>query len=67
MKRLLLLCGIALVTPLSVAGQGVRFAVSFSEERSAEPLDGRLLLMISNDPSGEPRFQISDGATTQIE
>ena len=68
MKRLVVFCGFALVVPLSVAAQGVRFAVSFSEERSAEPdnLDGRLLLMISNDPSQEPRFQISDGLTTQL-
>ncbi len=33
---------------------------------SATPLDGRLLLMISNDPSREPRFQIADGPATQI-
>ena len=66
MKRLLVICGFALVVPLSVAGQGLRFAVSFSEERSADNLDGRLLLMISNDPSQEPRFQISDGPTTQL-
>lgn len=42
------------------------FAVSFPAERSAQPLDGRLLLMVSNDASAEPRFQISDGAGTQL-
>ncbi|GMR23165.1 MAG: alpha/beta hydrolase-fold protein [Acidobacteriota bacterium] len=68
MKRLVVFCGFALVVPVSVAGQGVRFAVSFSEELSAErdSLDGRLLLMISNDPGKEPRFQISDSPTTQV-
>jgi len=59
-------CGFALVVPLSVAAQELRFAVSFTDEVSAEPLDGRLLLMISNDPGQEPRFQISDGSTTQL-
>ena len=44
----------------------LRFAVSFPAERSALPLDGRVLLIISNDGSAEPRFQISDGANTQI-
>ena len=42
------------------------FAVSFPAEKSAKPLDGRVLLMISNDGSAEPRNQISDGAKTQL-
>lgn len=66
MKKLLAACGLLLAMPLSVAGQGLRFAVSFPEAVSAEPLDGRLLLMISNDPSQEPRFQISDSPDTQV-
>ncbi|MCX6560429.1 MAG: alpha/beta hydrolase-fold protein [Candidatus Aminicenantes bacterium] len=44
----------------------LKFAVSFPAERSAAPLDGRILLLISNDGSAEPRFQVSDGAATQI-
>jgi hypothetical protein len=44
----------------------LKFAVSFPAERSAVPLDGRLLLLLSNDGSAEPRFQISDGAATQL-
>ncbi len=46
--------------------QELRFAVSFPAERSREPLDGRLLLLISNDPSNEPRFQILTGPKTQV-
>lgn len=42
------------------------FAVSFAAELSADALDGRLLLLISNDASAEPRFQINDNANTQI-
>jgi len=38
----------------------LRFAVSFGVDLSREPLDGRLLLILSQDPSAEPRFQISD-------
>ncbi|HXV85576.1 MAG TPA: hypothetical protein VD793_02700 [Gemmatimonadales bacterium] len=43
-----------------------RFAVSFPAARSAAPLDGRLLLMLSTNPGGEPRFHISDAASTQL-
>ena len=44
----------------------LRFTVTFSEELSKEPLDGRLLLMISTDDKAEPRYQISDGPDTQL-
>jgi hypothetical protein len=43
----------------------LEFAVSFPEERSAEALDGRVLLMIANDSTREPRFQISSGPSGQ--
>ncbi|GIW52762.1 MAG: hypothetical protein KatS3mg081_2117 [Gemmatimonadales bacterium] len=46
--------------------QGVRFALSFPPERSALPLDGRMLLMLSVDSTAEPRFQINDGYNTQL-
>lgn len=45
---------------------GLSFELSFPEERSAEALDGRMLLLISNDDSREPRFQINDGPDTQL-
>jgi hypothetical protein len=45
---------------------GPSFAVSFPRERSARPLDGRLLLLISSDSTKEPRFQIADGPETQL-
>src|SRR5215467_10125253 len=47
-------------------GQTPRFSISFSSERSAQPLDGRLLLLLSNDPAEEPRMQINDTARTQM-
>jgi len=47
-------------------GTGLRFAISFTQEQSSTPLDGRMLLMVSANPEGEPRFQISDDADTQL-
>ncbi|HEY3973928.1 MAG TPA: alpha/beta hydrolase-fold protein [Candidatus Sulfotelmatobacter sp.] len=38
---------------------GTRFEISFSKEISAAPLDGHVLLLISNNDEKEPRFQIS--------
>jgi hypothetical protein len=43
-----------------------RFAVSLPGAQGAEPLDGRLLLILSTDPSAEPRLQISNSVRTQI-
>lgn len=42
----------------------VRFSVSFPADRSAAPIDGRLLVFVSADTAGEPRFQVSDNAAT---
>jgi len=43
-----------------------QFRVQFSKEVCKKPVDGRLLLMISNDDSREPRFQIRPGPNTQL-
>jgi hypothetical protein len=39
--------------------------VSFPEARSAEALDGRLILVLSQNPEGEPRFHVTDGLGAQ--
>jgi hypothetical protein len=44
---------------------GLRFAISFPEASSREPLDGRMLLLVSTDGAREPRFQISEDLNTQ--
>lgn len=44
----------------------ISIAVSFSEAVSDTALDGRLLLLLSDDPSAEPRFQIGAGLNTQM-
>ena len=42
------------------------FAISFPAELSSEPLDGRVLLVISDNDEREPRFQIGNGPDTQL-
>src|SRR5262249_13098513 len=43
----------------------LKFNVSFPESVSKDALDGRLLLLISNNNEKEPRFQISEDLSTQ--
>ena len=43
-----------------------QFSITFPKDRSAQPLDGRLLLLLSNDPSEEPRMQINDTPRSQM-
>ena len=60
-------CSIALALPAAstaaraqqtgAPGTRLRFAISFPPARSAEPLDGRIILVISNNDKREPRFQ----------
>src|SRR5687768_7273844 len=58
----------ALVISSSWAGAAPLAAavtVRLGPSAGAQPLDGRLLLLISKDAAGEPRFQINDGPSTQ--
>lgn len=41
-----------------------QFAVRFTEDVSAEAIDGRLLLLLSADDSDEPRFQVGASVNT---
>ena len=43
----------------------LRFAISFAASAGKEPLDGRVLLLISTNNEKEPRFQISEDLSTQ--
>src|ERR1700744_2356683 len=52
-----------LFAPLAFAQS---FSVRFPSSISTHPLDGRLLLLLSNDPSDEPRNQIDDTPRTQM-
>jgi hypothetical protein len=67
MRRFLSLCSLLTAAYLlAVPSHAQTFTVSFPASRSAKPLDGRVLLLISNDPSDEPRNQINDTPKSQM-
>jgi hypothetical protein len=43
-----------------------RFEVSFPRTLSEQPIDGRIVLIVSTDAEGEPRHQVVDGPKTQL-
>jgi len=53
------LCGATL--SIAMASQGFEFEVSFASEIEAEPVDGRIILLLSTDDRDEPRFQSRPG------
>ena len=60
---------VALITGLLISASrasGPSFSVSFPKSRSEKPLDGRIFLLLSSDPSAEPRMQINDSVNTQM-
>ena len=63
--RILLLL-LLVPTFVSFPARGQSFRVSFPKEVSAKALDGRLLLLLSTDPSAEPRMQIDDTPRSQM-
>src|ERR1700753_3571978 len=48
------------------APAGAQITVSFPASVSSKPLDGRVLLLLSTDPSAEPRMQIDDSPRSQL-
>jgi hypothetical protein len=50
----------------AAAASAQTVAISFPSSTSDRPLDGRLLLLLSNDPSAEPRMQINDTPKSQM-
>lgn len=52
------------VLPVFVSAQQV--TVRFAEAVSAKPVDGRVLFLLSKDPSAEPRMQIGDTPGSQM-
>jgi hypothetical protein len=68
MRRFVLLFASAVAAGVSLNAQtGVQgVSVSFPETRSAKALDGRLLFLLSSDPSEEPRMQIDDTPKSQM-
>jgi hypothetical protein len=67
MRKFFLLSVVAVASGSLSAQTGVQaVSVSFPEARSAKALDGRLLFLLSNDPSEEPRMQIDDTPKSQM-
>jgi Putative esterase len=66
---LALIAAVVFVAAAPAPGPAVpklRFSISVAADKAKEPLDGRVLVFLSKDPSDEPRFQISDtGLKTQ--
>jgi hypothetical protein len=54
------------VLSLAAAATAQTITVSFPASRSDKPLDGRVLLLLSNDPKEEPRMQIDDTPKSQM-
>ena len=57
--------GFAALTACSPTADRIRVEVTFPESVSAEALDGRLILVLSQVPEGEPRTHVTDGANAQ--
>src|SRR3954470_24431812 len=56
----------AFVTSVTAAPKApFTFEITFPKEMSSAPLDGHILLLISNDPKDEPRFQIGGNIDSQ--
>jgi hypothetical protein len=64
--RHLALAAFGLAAIAAPAAAQLRFAVTFPKEKSAQPLDGRLLVLLSADTTGEPRFQVGYGLSTGL-
>jgi putative esterase len=47
------------------SAQAATFSVALAPAQAREPVTGRLLLLLSVDPSKEPRFQIQEGTSSQ--
>ena len=61
-----LLLAASLCVPLCVQMRGQTVSVSFPASASGKPLDGRVLVLLSNDASAEPRMQIDDTPKSQM-
>src|SRR5437879_322917 len=64
-SNVLLLVLILATTVTAATKAPLTFEVTFPKVMSAGPLDGHILLLISNDPKEEPRFQIGGKVDSQ--
>ncbi|HEV3412047.1 MAG TPA: hypothetical protein VG101_06190 [Puia sp.] len=58
--------GLLPLAAIVLTGQAQTFRITIAPTLQQEVLDGRLLLLLSNNNKEEPRFQINDAAGTQM-
>jgi len=58
--------GLSATTGSAAPAAKLKFSVSLPAEGTPAPLDGRVMLLISKNGEGEPRFQVSDNEKTQL-
>lgn len=63
--KFLLFCILILLTGCSSKNPNL-FSVTYPASLNEGPINGRMLLLISNDDSREPRFQVSNSPETQL-
>lgn len=61
MPRRRYLLVLALLAGLPDVSEAARFEVSIADTQASEPIDGRIILMLSTDAETEPRFQVRAG------
>src|ERR1700722_13286522 len=66
--RLLLALTFSMIAVTTTRAQSFRVSIApgLADSATQRGLDGRLLLLLSDNNKAEPRFQINDGATTQL-
>jgi hypothetical protein len=57
---------VALTSSSAMAAGAPQFLIVLPAGHGDQPLDGRLLLLLSTDPSAEPRMQINDSVGSQM-
>jgi len=50
---------------VALSNYSQQFSITYPASMGSKTLDGRLLVMLSKKPTGEPRFQIADDPSTQ--
>ena len=61
-----LTCFVFALPSVAASQTEARFSISFTKAHGDQPIDGRLLLLLSNDSSAEPRLQIGESPRTQM-
>jgi hypothetical protein len=66
--RMLLALSFSMIAFTTTRAQSFRVSIApgVSDSATQRGIDGRLLLLLSDNNKAEPRFQINDGATTQL-